>query len=455
MRKLLVLTLALSTSACASAGGPVAQASAPAATATGPFQTALADTTGAEPIADWWRLYRDPVLEGLIEKALAANTDLRAANANLLRAQAALRGARGERLPLTTVSGAARYGDGDPQGLGREDWARSAGFSMSWEVDLFGRLSSTIAASKADADAVAAVRDQVRATVAAETARAYADACAFADAAGAARSALTVAQDSLKLVTAQERAGAASRLEVEQAATAVANAQAAVSPIEAQRKASLFGLAALIGVPPAEVPAEAAACVRPPRTQAALPVGDGAGLLRRRPDVREAERRLAADAARIGVATADLYPRISLGAGIEDAGGELASAKGTSFSLGPVVSWSFPNIVSARARLAQARAQNQASLAQFDGAVLGALKDVERALAFYGAESDRNQALTEASTRAEAAYQLADYRYRAGEISFLQLLTAQRDLVAARTDLALSAQRLGSVRIDVFKALGA
>jgi NodT family efflux transporter outer membrane factor (OMF) lipoprotein len=455
MRRLIVLTLALLTSACASSGGPVVQASALAAAATGPFQAAPADTTGAEPVADWWRLYRDPVLEGLVEKALAANTDLRAANANLLRAQAALRGAHGERLPMTAVSSQARYGDADPQGLGREDWARSAGFSMNWEVDLFGRISSTIAASKADADAVAAVRDQVRATVAAETARAYADACAFADAAAAARSALTVAQDSLKLVIAQEQAGAASRLEVEQAATAVANAQAAVSPIEAQRKASLFGLAALIGVSPAEVPAEAAACVRPPRTQAALPVGDGAGLLRRRPDVREAERRLAAAAARIGVATADLYPRISLGAGIEDAGGELSSTKGTTFSLGPVVSWSFPNVVAARARLAQARAQNQASLAQFDGAVLGALKDVERSLAFYDAESDRNQALTQASARAEAAYQLADHRYRAGEISFLQLLTAQRDLVAARTDLALSAQRLGSVRIDVFKALGA
>jgi outer membrane protein TolC len=186
-----------------------------------------------------------------------------------------------------------------------------------------------------------------------------------------------------------------------------------------------------------------------------LPVGDGAGLLRRRPDVREAERRLAADAARIGVATADLYPRISLGAGLKDAGGELASARGTTFSVGPVVSWNFPNIVAARARLAQARAQNQVSLALFDGAVLGALKDVERSLALYGAESDRNLALAEASRRAEAAYQLADHRYRVGEISFLQLLTAQRDLVAARTDLALSAQRLGSVRIDVFKALGA
>ena len=453
MRKLIVLTLALLTSACASAGGRGVQA--PVAAATGPFQTMPADTTGAEPLADWWRLYHDPVLEALIERALAANTDLRAANANLLRAQAVLRGARGERPPLTTVSAQARYGNGDPQGQGREDWVRSAGFSMTWEVDLFGRLSSTIAAAKADADAVAAVRDQVRVTVAAETARAYADACAFADAAAASRSALAVAQDSLKLVTAQESAGAASRLEVEQAATDVANARALVAPIEAQRKASLFGLAALIGVPPAEAPAEATACVRPPRTQAVLPVGDGAGLLRRRPDVREAERRLAADAARIGVATADLYPRISLGAGLEDAGGELASARGTTFSVGPVVSWNFPNIVAARARLAQARAQNQVSLALFDGAVLGALKDVERSLALYGAESDRNLALAEASRRAEAAYQLADHRYRVGEISFLQLLTAQRDLVAARTDLALSAQRLGSVRIDVFKALGA
>jgi len=457
MRRLLPLLPLLAATACAV--GPRHGAPSTPAAAAGPFLTPAPDIDSATALpADWWRLYDDPVLDRLIGRAFAANTDLRVAAANLARARAVLGETRAARLPATDLSGGVAYGDavtnGIPQG-GSPDWTYSGGLAVSWELDLFGRVSRAIQAARADAQAVEAARDRVRVVVAAETARAYADACAFADAAAVARTSLAIAEEGLRTVTAKEAAGSAARLDIERSATAVANARAAIPPLDGRRRTALLELAALIGETPAGIPAEAAACTRPPAPLAAIPVGDGAALLRRRPDIREAERRLAADTARIGVATADLFPRITLGGSANYLRND--SVRGSdafTFSLGPLLSWSFPNIAAARSRIAQARAQDAASLAAFDGAVLTALKEVEQALAAYAAEGERNHALADARTRAENAYQLADARYRAGSISYLDVLVAQGDFMTARAALADSTQRLGSARMDLFKALG-
>lgn len=295
----------------------------------------------------------------------------------------------------------------------------------------------------------------VRVTVAAETARAYVNACAYGAAAAIARDSVATTERSLSLISQQEKAGSVGRFDVERAATTVANARAAVPPIDAQREVALFELAALLGETPQGVPAEARSCVAPPSPVASLPVGDGTALLRRRPDLREAERTLAADTARIGVATADLYPRISLGAsGNYFRNDAVRGSDSFSFSLGPLLSWSFPNIAVARSRIRQAEAQGDASLAAFDGRVIGALKEVEQALSIYSGEQQRNVALREARRRAEQAYQFADARYRAGSISYLDALVAQRDLIDARAADADSTRQLGSARVDLFKALG-
>src|SRR3546814_5275346 len=146
-------------------------------------------------------------------------------------------------------------------------------------------------------------------------------------------------------------------------ATAVANARAAVAPLDAQRSVALFELAALIGETPAGVPEEALKCTHPPAPSAALPVGDGTALLRRRPDLREAERRLAADTARIGIATAELYPRISLGgSGSFLRHQDVRGSNSLSFSVGPFLPWSFTNVVVARERIRPVEAQGGASL---------------------------------------------------------------------------------------------
>lgn len=454
MRRLGLVLALVSVAGCATAPPPPPISAA----ASGPFVTRAAGANPAqEPPAAWWRLYEDPVLDRLVAEAFAANTDLRVAEANLRRARAIRSETQANWLPSTEISGGATYGDapaqsGQPTG---SRWTSDASAAVAWELDLFGRLQSALRVAGAEAQAVEAARDGVRVTVAAETTRAYSDACAFGEAVAVGRSSLKMTQESLALITRQERVGVASGLDVDRAATAVARAQAALPPLEDQKRAAVFELAALLGRAPSQAPAEAIACVRAPAPVAALPVGDGTGLLRRRPDVREAERRLAADTARVGVATADLYPRISLGGSVDYLDGDGTSKQDRlTFSVGPLMSWSFPNVTKARARVRQARAGADAALAAFDGTVLTALKEMEQALSTYDAEGARQVALTAARDRASHAFQLAQDSYRAGSLSYLDVLVAQREFLEASGELAGARQRLGTARVRLFKALG-
>jgi NodT family efflux transporter outer membrane factor (OMF) lipoprotein len=457
MRKLALLPLLLA-SGCAM--GPDYERPETPTPAAGTFQTAVQGTSVADPDERWWRLYDDPALDRLIERGLAANADLRVARANLLRAQAVVREARSALFPTGELSAGADYGNdggfqGGQQQGGTTQWSYNGTFSADWEIDLFGRIGRTIEATRADAAAEEAARDSVALTVAAETARAYVDACALAEAIAVARESSGIAERELTIQTTRQRVGAGSGLDVERSATELANVRATLPTLEGRRRASLFELAALIGATPAEVPQEARDCARAPAPVAEIPVGDGRSLLARRPDVREAERRLAADTARIGVATAELYPRISLGGSGNFFRNDMVRGSDSfTFSLGPLISWSWPNLIVGRSRVEQAEAGAQASLAAFDGTVLNALKEVEQALSLYAAEGERNQRLKEAAGHADAAFRLASQRYRVGSIAFLELLDTQRELLDARAALASSTQQLGSLRVDLFKALG-
>lgn len=464
MRKLLLAPVLAGLLVSACAVGPVYRRPQNAAPAVGPFVTRAPDIDAAAPLPDdWWRLYRDPALDALIARALAANTDLRVAAANLSKARALLAEARAGRLPTTTTTGGISYGDGS-QGQGGQgaigssgglQWSANAGLALAWEADLFGRVGRAIEAARADAEAVEAARDAVRVTVAAETTRAYLNACASAYALDVARRSAETSAQSLRLVIAQERAGSLGGQDVERAAAADATARAAIPAFEGQRQVALFELAALLGATPSEVPDPARACAAAPEPVAVIPVGDGAALLRRRPDLRQAERQLAADTARIGVATADLYPKISLGgSGSFFRNDFVKGSDSFSFSMGPLLSWSFPNISVARARIRQAEAQGEVSLATFDGRVVTALKEVEQALSLVVTEQKRVDALREAQGRAERAYRFADLRYRSGSIGQLDVLVAQSDLLTTRAAYAASIQRLSSERVDLFKALG-
>ncbi|GAA5049012.1 efflux transporter outer membrane subunit [Erythrobacter westpacificensis] len=427
--------------------------------AVGPFLTNANEFDATAEVPDnWWKLYNSPTLDSLVEQALAANTDLRIADANLARAQAVLQEARGARLPITETSGGVSYGDGVSGAVGSmgdADISANAGFGLSYEVDFYGRVRQVIDAARADAEAQEAARDTVRVTVASETSRSFLNACSAAYALDVARESYRTSLESLELTQRLQRAGSLGMLDVERAGAAAAQARSAIPAIEAQRQFALFELAALLGTIPAEIPAPARHCDVPPEPVAALPVGDGAALLQRRPDIRQAERELAAAASRVGVATAELYPTITLGGSANffrnDA---VTGSESFSFSLGPLVSWNFPNMSTARARLRQAEAGQAAALARFDGQVIKALRDVEQAMASVLGESRRLSALTDARDRSQSAFDLAGRRYRAGSIGYLDVLLAQRDFLDARAAHAASLQRLSSQRINLFRSLG-
>lgn len=451
---------ALALSACAA--GPDYVAPTPPAASSGPFLSATDPAFVAAPAQqDWWRLYQDPVLDQLIADALAANTDVRVAVARLEKARSALRGARSDRLPQTSLSAGATYGrvpvtqraPGAPQ----EDWSVDGGLSVSYEVDLFGRVSRGVEAARGDADAAAADADAVRVAVVADTTRAYADA-----ASGAAR--LKVANDIvglldrlLDLTRRRQSAGLATTLDVARIATLRDQRAADIPRLAADRQAALFRLATLTGRTPDALPPIAAARSINLEISQPIPVGDGATLLARRPDVRAAERRLAADTARIGVATASLYPRISLGGSIGSTGPNIADAFGAGplrWLLGPLISWSFPNQEAARARIAGARADSQSALATFDGTVLNALAETETALSNYARSLERRQSLKAARDSAETAAKITRAQQREGAIDSLQLLDTERTFAEAEAALAQQDAAVAQAQIDLFRALG-
>ena len=186
-------------------------------------------------------------------------------------------------------------------------------------------------------------------------------------------------------------------------------------------------------------------------------LGDGGTLLARRPDVRAAERRLAADTARIGVATADLYPRITLGGSIGQSSAgfsDLFGAGPLRWLLGPLISWNFPNQSAARARIAEAKADREGSLATFDGTVLRALQETDTALSAYAQSLNRRQALTAARDEAARAARIVQARQREGQVDYLTLIDAERTNAEAEAALAQSSFAVAAAQIDLFRALG-
>jgi NodT family efflux transporter outer membrane factor (OMF) lipoprotein len=412
---------------------------------------------------EWWRLFRDPALDRLVVEALAHNTDIRVAAANLRRVRAQLSEARNQRLPTTDLSASyTRQRQGGnavnfPGIPSQEFDFFQVGLDAGYQVDIFGQVTRAIEAARGDVAAAQAGLDAARIAIAAETARTYAQACSFAAQAAVARETAELQDQTLGLTRRLLEAGRGTQRDVDQTLVLAENARAQVPQFEAERRAALYALATLTGRPPAETDAAAASCTVAPQVSGLIPVGDGAALLARRPDVRQAERQLAADTARVGVATAALYPSIrllgSVTLGAQDIG-DLAKSDSFGFSLGPLISWSFPNIGQARSRLRQAEATTEGALASFDGTVLTALREVEQALARYSGEIERNVALRRAEAAANNAARIAGLRFSAGRDTLLQRIDAERDRATARATLAQSNAALAEAQVALFNALG-
>lgn len=460
MKLLLSSVALLALSACAV--GPNYRAPEPLPAAQ--TQLSEADASAAlsrETLPDkWWKLFNDPRLDALVEQALAYNTDVRIASANLRQSRALLSQARADRLPTGSASAQGTQQriapiNGIPQAIEGDFY--QLGYDASYEIDLFGRVARSVEAGRADADAAQAGLDAARVSIAAETARTYASACGFGAQAATARETVGLQNRTLELTQRLLSGGRNTQRDVDQAVLLVEQARAQLATAEAEQRASVYALAVLTGQPPSQADKALFACTTLPTVAQPIPVGDGQALLARRPDVRQAERQLAADTARIGVATAALYPSISLlGSATSSALSpkDLGTSQSFGFSVGPLISWSFPFLGAARARVRQNRAIAEGSLASFDKAVLTALQETEQALARLKGALDRETALTRGLAASNSAAFIAEKRFSAGADSFLQLLDAQRDRATARASLASAQTDRAGAQVALFKALG-
>ena len=409
---------------------------------------------------DWWRLYQDPRLDQLVQQAMASNTDLRVAAANLSRARAQV----DEAQAAGGWSGGVKLGAQRLQESGEAFLlpekvpvanVGDIGLTTSYQFDLFGTLQRGIEAAKANADATQAAADTARITLVADVVRAYTQVCAANEEREIAQHSLDLQAQGTTLTQRLRDAGRGDETQVTRSQTQFKSLRADMPRYEAARQAGLFRLSMLLAKPVDQLPAGTATCAELPKIAQLLPVGDGATLLKRRPDVRQAERRLAAATAGIGVATGELYPDISIGATVGTVGilENLGKPATNRWGFGPLLTWTVPSNGS-RARVREAEAATQGALAHFDGVVLNAIRETQTGLAQYSALLQRRDALADAEQSAQLAADQTHRFFQAGRESFLADLQATRTYTDVRAQLASANTQVAMSQIDLFLALG-
>ncbi|QBX39199.1 efflux transporter outer membrane subunit [Pseudomonas fluorescens] len=462
-KALMIAGLGVMLSACQMVG-PDYHLPADAAVQRKDFQGELAvegkPVVSAPVPADWWRLYKDPRLDQLVQQAMASNTDLRVAAANLQRARAQVDEAEAAGGWSAGVKmGAQRLQESGQAFLLPEkvpvDNVGDIGISASYQFDLWGTLQRGIEGAKANADATQAAADTARITLVADVVRAYTQVCAANEEREIAQHSLDLQSQSTTLIQRLRDAGRGDETQVTRSQTQFKSLRADLPRYEAARQAGLFRLSMLLAKPVEQLPAGTATCAELPKIAQLVPVGDGAALLERRPDIRQAERRLAASTAGIGVATGELYPDISIGATIGTVGliDDLGDPSTNHWGFGPSLSWKVPTN-GARARIREAEANTQAALAHFDGVVLNAIRETQTGLAQYSALLQRRDALADAEQSAKLAADQTHRFFQAGRESFLADLQATRTYTDVTAQLAAANTQVAMSQIDLFLALG-
>ena len=416
-------------------------------------------TRGTAP-SKWWRLYDDPALDELVSEALASNADLRVAAANLARSRAEVEFAnrQGGFSSKSSVAFQRAQESAEQYLLTEKLPVVNEGaleLSVSYEFDLFGKLKRGIEAAVADDEAIEAASDLARITVVADVVRAYVESCSAAEELSIAQKSLELQRERVRLTTRLRNAGRGNQSEVTRGQTQSETLAADIPRYVARRRVAQYRLAMLLARAPSALPPAALACNRLPKLRQPIPVGDGAALLKRRPDVRQAERQLAASTARIGVATAALYPSVSFGASVGSVGiaQDLLGATTNRWAFGPLINWNFP-INGQRARVQQAEAASGGALAHFDGVVLNALRETQSNLATYASDTTRADNLR---TAYRSAVQSADETHRlysAGRESFIADLDATRTLTNVAAQVAAAEGQVAVDQVNLFLALG-
>jgi NodT family efflux transporter outer membrane factor (OMF) lipoprotein len=409
----------------------------------------------------WWHGFQDGTLDRLVEATVASNHDLRIATARLREARALRSETEFDRFPTVTAGGSftrERLSEAVvPAGGDRNIELFDAGFDASWELDFFGRVRRSIEASAADVGAAEAARRDVIVSLIAEVARNYFELRGTQNQLAVARQNAENQQQTLDLTLALLEGGRGTELDTSRAEAQLNSTLATIPPLEATIKRALHRLAVLAGQEPTALVPELSPLLPLPALPTLVALGTPAELLRRRPDIRVAERDLAAATARIGVATADLFPRVTLlgSIGIQ-AGSFLGLGEGGSdvFSVGPSIFWAAFDLGRVRARVRQADARTGAALAQYEQRVLLALEETENSLVDFTRQQTRREFLQASARASEKAVGLARQRYQFGVSDFLTVLDAERTLLEAQDRLAQSETLTATSLIAVYKALG-
>jgi multidrug efflux system outer membrane protein len=459
MRQIVALTLSLLLAGCAV--GPNYRAPSPAPVS---LQNASTDLFAKETQeAAWWTQFDDPELDSLIRRALAANLDLRMASDRVLAARAVFVERRLDLAPHVTLDATYLRSDAQQPGFGPERVpveSESLGFDAAWEVDLFGHVRRAAEAAHADLGAESEGYRDAQVTVAAEVARNYFELRGAQTRLSVAHKNLDSEQKTLELTQLLEQTGRGSELDRERSLARLKATEATIPPLEAAEKQAGYRLAVLLNQRPGALDQELGPT--PVVVYArVLPIGDPTNLLRQRPDVRVAERQLAAATARVGVATADLFPRVTVTGFVGFLSGDVGHLFSTTppndaraWSVAPGVSWPAFDLGTVRARLDASKAQADSAAANYEKAVLAALEDTENSFVAYSKRQAQLKSLLAQAEASRRAAEIAETRYREGVADFLVLLDAQRTLLEAEDAVAQTETDVNVSVVAIYKALG-
>jgi multidrug efflux system outer membrane protein len=407
----------------------------------------------------WWGQFQDPVLDTLVTRALESNHDVQMAVARVDQARAFSNEVDLDRFPEVTVNASVDRREQMVPGFTEERrriTTYSAGFDAFWELDLFGRVRSQRRAAAATAESFEASLDDVRVSLVAEVARNYFELRGLQQQLAVAERSLTNQRETLRLTTVRRDAGIGEEQDVASAAARVAGTEATVPPLRVALAERQHRLAVLVGARPGALAVDLAPRDYPPLAQA-LAIGEPGELLRRRPDVRVAERQLAAATAVEGIAAAELYPRITVSGFLGFVAGRgnlFGSSDSAAWAVTPALSWAAFDLGSARARLRGAEAGRREVLARFEQTVLGALEETENALVGFREDQQRLVKLVDQARESERAASIARVRYREGAVDFLALLDAERTELQAEDAVAQAEAAVFTSVVRVYKALG-
>ncbi|MCC7350060.1 MAG: efflux transporter outer membrane subunit [Phycisphaerales bacterium] len=423
--------------------------------------TTQATTAATRPVelARWWLSFKDPVLDSLVDRAVRSNLDLLQASARVRQARAARGVVASSFWPGVDVGGSyTRSGGGNRSNLpGSSQDLYRAGLDATWELDFFGGVRRNIEAS--EADILSAIEDQrdVLVTLVAEVGLDYTDLRGIQRQIAIARDNLNAQRHSAELTRQRNATGFVSRLDVVNAEALVAQTASQIPVLESSERQAIYALSVLLGMEPAALLDELSSQSPIPLASPVVPVGLPSDLLRRRPDIRRAEAQLHAATARLGVATADLFPKFSLTGSIGLQGDKPASLFnwGNRFwSIGPSVSWPLFDAGKIRSNIEVQNALQEQALLAYRSTILRAWQDVENALIAYDKEQQHRTALAAAVAANRQAVDLSTQLYRQGQTDFLNVLSAQRSLYASEDALVQSNRTVTTSLIALYKALG-